>query len=112
MKVCPICGAEFSSAFPFQKFCSKRCKIRNGYKTETARRRRQREECAAEFAAAAPHRARQDVTLAHQCARLMSNELICRARQKPEGVSDVRWRIELRRRESPEYFAAAGTVCI
>lgn len=31
-----------------------------------------------------------------------------RANRKPKGVSDVRWRIELRRRANPERYAYAS----
>ena len=31
-----------------------------------------------------------------------------KARKKPKGISDIRWRLELRRRENPEYYAEFG----
>lgn len=30
------------------------------------------------------------------------------ARKKPKGISDIRWRLELRRRANPEYYAEFG----
>ena len=45
---------------------------------------------------------------AHACARPVSNDWICSAPEKPAGVSDVRWRIELRRRANPGYYAICG----
>ena len=39
---------------------------------------------------------------------LLSADELAVSRTKPKGVSDVRWRIELRRRQSPEYFRDYG----
>lgn len=41
---------------------------------------------------------------AHKCAELTPNEKIMRARRKPAGVSDVRWRMELRRRANADHY--------
>lgn len=38
----------------------------------------------------------------------VSNEDIMRAKTKPAGVSDARWRIELRRREDDEFYRQFG----
>ena len=38
----------------------------------------------------------------------MSPTELAKARTKPAGCSDVRWRIELRRRRSVSYFSAYG----
>lgn len=43
---------------------------------------------------------------ANACAFPASDATIATARKKPRGVSDVRWRIELRRRANPEYYNA------
>ena len=32
------------------------------------------------------------------------------ARKKPKGTSDIRWRLELRRRANPEYYAQFGVM--
>ena len=42
---------------------------------------------------------------AHECAHLVSNNWISHAAEKPPGVSDIRWRMELRRRADPDYYA-------
>lgn len=44
---------------------------------------------------------------AHQCSTLVSNNVIMLSRRKPRGVSDIRWRVELRRRLNPERYAYA-----
>lgn len=40
-----------------------------------------------------------------------SPEHISSAKEKPLCVSDVRWRIELRRRANPEYYRSFGCDC-
>ena len=42
---------------------------------------------------------------AMECSRTTSNKTISCATEKPAGVSDVRWRMELRRRADPDYYA-------
>lgn len=49
-----------------------------------------------------------DLTSAHECAKIVSNETIMSARKKPLGVSAVRWRMELRRRADPMRYALTG----
>lgn len=48
----------------------------------------------------------RELSAAHKCSRIVSEATIRSARKKPAGVSDVRWRIELRRRASPEWYEA------
>lgn len=62
---------------------------------------------AAKTAAQLRRQTRYQVLLAeaHACARTVSNDWICSASEKHAGVSDVRWRIELRRRANPGYYA-------
>ena len=48
----------------------------------------------------------RELSAAHKCSRIVSEDVIRRARKKPAGVSDVRWRIELRRRACPERYEA------
>jgi hypothetical protein len=47
---------------------------------------------------------------AHRCARLVDNATIMRSRRKPKNVSDIRWRMELRRRLNPDKYAYAGAM--
>lgn len=42
------------------------------------------------------------------CGKAVSTDTIMSARTCPRGCSAVRWRIELRRRANPEYFAMCG----
>lgn len=39
---------------------------------------------------------------------LLPDYVIRTARKKPKSMSDARWRIELRRRKNPEYYAWHG----
>ena len=48
------------------------------------------------------------VASAHAAGTLICNESIMRVRRKPQGVSETRWRMELRRRAEPERYAFAG----
>ena len=49
-----------------------------------------------------------ELAKAHAATRLICNESIMRVRKKPQGVSETRWRMELRRRAEPERYAFAG----
>lgn len=40
--------------------------------------------------------------------RGVSANMLQSAKVRPDGVSEARWRCELRRRESPEYYAVCG----
>lgn len=90
---CPICGAEFERRGNGQKYCSRKC-------LKVAESRRWRRE----------HGCQDLVAGAHQCATLVSNKVIILSRRKPKGVSDIRWRMELRRRLNPERYAYAEVV--
>ena len=50
----------------------------------------------------------RDLTAAHKFANTTTNDTIMSAARKPKGVSDVRWRIELRRRANPLRYALLG----
>lgn len=47
---------------------------------------------------------------AMRCTQLVANNTIMLSRRKPRGVSDVRWRMELRRRLNPDKYAYAGVM--
>lgn len=49
-----------------------------------------------------------DIWQAHKCAETVPNHIIMQARRKPAGVSDIRWRMELRRRANPDQYALAA----
>jgi len=42
--------------------------------------------------------------------RPISTNEIMKAKKKPLGCSDIRWRIELRRRMNTDYYATAGAL--
>ncbi len=85
-RICVECGAEFTvnPKHPVQKYCSKVC-ANNATPTIVCAR-------------------------AHACGRLIPNSAIMAAARKPQGVSPVRWRMELRRRANPERYAMTGVV--
>lgn len=97
LKLCPICGAEFERSHSNQRYCSKKC-YKKAWKQNKAEKRQHIK------------KAGHMLADAHQCVRIVDNETIMRSRRKPKGVSDVRWRMELRRRLNPEKYAYAETV--
>ena len=52
------------------------------------------------------------LTSAYRAASVVHPEHIMNAQRKPNGVSDIRWRIELRRRANPDRYAMADLVLI
>ena len=90
---CPECGAAFLPQSKTQVCCSKECqkkrRRRLGNESESRRRARQPRDFRAALRAATP----------------ISTECIMNARRKPANCSAVRWRIELRRRQNPGYYA-------
>lgn len=48
------------------------------------------------------------LSLGLECSRVVSNNEIMKAKKKPKGVSDIRWRIELRRRANSSYYSKFG----
>lgn len=48
------------------------------------------------------------LTKSRDAVREVSNEEIMRAKKKPAGVSDARWRIEQRRRADEEFYSQFG----
>lgn len=82
---CSICGAEFERCAKNQRYCSQKC-------AKVAAKRRSR--CYGPLRLAMP----------------VSNETIMHSRRKPKDTSDVRWRMELRRRLNPDRYAYAGVM--
>lgn len=89
-KKCAECGVEFTPRDKRQKYCSKQCA------KKSAKHSRGRELSIKD---------KKELADAMRCTRLASNAEIMRVRKKPKGVSDVRWRIELRRRANPKLYA-------
>lgn len=96
-KTCQICGAEFTPKprHPNQKYCSARC-ARTAYKRKNRKRSRD------------TTRAEREARHAKAISEPVSNDTIMRASRKPANTSAVRWRIELRRRASPERYEMLG----
>ncbi len=96
---CAVCGAEFTPEprRPDQKYCSTRCQRKAAY-----RRNKRLGRVSTSAARQAAH--------ALELSQPVSNEHIMRAIHKPANTSEVRWRIELRRRASPERYEMLGRV--
>ena len=93
---CAECGVEFETAARNQKYCSPEC----GRKAERdAKHRACRTACGKE---------EHDIAIALKVSAPVPLETIMRARRKPDGVSAVRWRIELLRRAMADYYALFG----
>ena len=92
---CPECGAAFTPRSKTQVCCSKECQKKRKRRIDKESHRLHRRVYA--------HMER-DFSAAIKAATPISLWYIMNARRKPEGVSDVRWRIELRRRQNPGYY--------
>ena len=88
-RTCPECGAEFTTKLHNKQYCSKRC-ARNAMA-----RMFRRSSAVREFAHA------------WESTRAVPNSVIMTAKCKPANTSEVRWRMELRRRANPELYAMA-----
>ena len=51
---------------------------------------------------------RAELTRPNKCGRIVPPEVIMAAKRRPDGCSDVRWRIELRRRADKERYEMAS----
>jgi hypothetical protein len=93
---CPECGAAFTPQSKTQVCCSKECQ-----------KKRHRRYCAAyrKSKQNALKRNPRDFEAALKATTLVTLEVLMRARRKPRNCSAVRWRIELRRRQNPGYYA-------
>lgn len=94
---CAECGAEFTPKRPLQKFCSIKCNKKVQKRKDSLRRDRS---IAGKEERAAAH--------ALMVSEPVANLTIMTSRRKPRNTSAVRWRIELRRRANPNYYAMAG----
>ncbi len=96
LRQCAVCGAKFTPEprHPNQKYCSPRCQ-----KKAAKRRNKRRGRVYTSMARQAAH--------ALELSQPVSNEHIMRAVRKPANTSEVRWRIEQRRRANPELYAMA-----
>ena len=81
---CAVCGAEFTPRNNNQKCCSKLCSRKHYWRQRFG-----------------------DIERAVAGSYPVSNATIMYARTKPANTSEVRWRIELRRRANPELYAMA-----
>ena len=86
-KKCQWCGAEFDTWRKGAKYCSRKCVNDSMRNPNTKPRKRYVSD-------------RTKGNVPH-------TTLFC-SKTQPCGVSDIRWRIELRRRACPDYYAEFG----
>lgn len=91
---CLKCGAEFVAKRRDQRYCSLRCRA-NAWQS-CHRQENYRHSMVYEAAQA------MSISAPVPTARLLS------AKCKPANTSAARWRIELRRRANPDYYANIG----
>ena len=96
LRKCPECGAEFSTDAHNALCCSDECKKKRERRLHNERRKERsgRDKASLDYI-----KATRPVTL----------DTLTRARKKPENTSDVRWRIELRRRAMQNRY---GSQCL
>ena len=94
-RTCKVCGATFSPVRKTQSYCSRKCEKKANYQRRCLTR--------------TVHDAREFARAWKQSRTVPVVELQ-KARRKPENTSAVRWRIELRRRASAEYYANCGGI--
>ena len=92
LRKCPECGAAFTPQSKTQVCCSKECQQKRNKRHELESRLRH-----------AKHR--KSVQAALKATAPVTQEVLMHARRKPVNCSAVRWRIELRRRQNPGYYA-------
>ena len=100
-RICPVCKSEFVISKKHLKYCSEACR-----NVANAQNAKARHECRSKnkpsngnqlcFARAIKESARA------------SDENIATAKKKPRNCSDIRWRIELRRRKNRTYYSQFG----
>ena len=106
-RICSECGKEFVAYHSTQVACSPECQytrklrvsreIRNGYRERARKNPGSAADCT-------------DLTSLRRAwgiAQPVPTDTIMRSHKKPHGVSDVRWRIELRRRAQREVYEFA-----
>lgn len=95
---CACCKQAFEAVQANQYYCSAcRAKYGRSVYNHGAAQERQREDRAA-------------LSKGRKCGKIISNNVIMSALTKPDGCSDVRWRIELRRRQNESYYGNYGDV--
>ena len=95
---CAKCGAEFAPRVKQQRFCSPRCQRA----AESARYYQ------AHHQSARREDSRHEAAVAWDVSAPVPLDRLMRAVEKPPNTSAARWRIELRRRANPDYYAAVG----
>ena len=78
----PVCGIKFSTSNTQKIYCSPKC----------SKKGRPRNRC-------------RDIEHALEISKPVSNEHVMAADSKPKNTSDIRWRMELRRRANPYRYA-------
>ena len=96
LRKCPECGAEFEPGHGNQVCCTPKCQKKRERKLYRARKRAAWARREADKASLDYIKATRPVTL----------DTLTRAPRKPKNTSDVRWRIELRRRAMAQRYGA------
>jgi len=92
---CVVCGAAFTPSSNGQRTCSAGCARTQLQRTKAAWNRMNRDRI---------RRGEISVLEAERAGEIVSPRLLAKAHRRPKGVSEVRWRMELRRRENGDYF--------
>ena len=99
LRKCPECGAEFEPGHRNQVCCTPECQEERERKLLRARKKAARARREIDKASLDYIKATRPVTL----------DTLTRAPRKPKNTSDVRWRIELRRRAMQNRY---GSQCL
>ncbi len=99
-RVCPECGAAFMPRHVNQVCCSRGCRRKRAARLKSASRKRRWTEKNKYLS-----NDLRNFRNALEKTAPVSVEIIMKARKKPKGVSDVRWRIELRRRANKKRYS-------
>lgn len=102
-RICPECGAAFTPQSKTQVCCSKECQQKRCRRHDNESRRRAKHRKSVQL-----KRNLGGFGAALKATAPVTQEVLMCARQKPANCSDVRWRIELRRRANAEYFRVCG----
>ena len=94
---CKECGAEFAPKRHTKKYCSPQCQ-------KKAAKRRNRRRAHTYFCTV------REAQRAMAISKPVSTDCLMRATVKPENTSEVRGRMELRRRARAEYYSHVGVL--
>ena len=99
-RTCPECGAAFPPRHGTQVCCSQVCNEKRRKRLHAKRSRARRA-----YQMNEQSRDLRNFRNALEKTAPVSAAVIMKARKQPKGVSDVRWRIELRRRANKQRYS-------